>query len=993
MPIRLALIATLLVCNQFLLLSQPNVQASLNKANMLVKKNTSEAFVLIQEIRNQAIDKNDIITELKCLDLLGELRRSLSLVQQERIASWMKQRLSAFGTDRSLAVAQLHYLLGNFFTDQPAAADSALYHFNQALSIRLPIITGNSELVAQCYHGLGDVYKYIMHDYDEAEKNYEQALKIRESIVPIDTLAVARNYYNLATTNRSQGDFEKALEYGSTTVNLSRAIHHVAMLRNSYTVLANIYRDMHKSDKARDSYDKSIRLTLSSDKSASILAWNYIGIGETYLKDSLWDASIVNLHKAMPLLATLEKQGALTEELRNLWIHGQMKLAQAYLMKSDFPHVERTFRTHFLTLQRLQILAGRIRAESLTGYGDYQFVLKNYDSALHYYQSALHEAIPGFKSHKPFSNPDTEEVGNSFYIHEILSRKGKVFQQRYLDTSDREYVKLALREFLLAEKLMSRQRNTLEMDESKRKFLDSHFNLYEQVLWCIDVLHEQQPADSLRALAFRFMERSKARTLRDVLDKGPIARQQSEFNRSRFSLLDALYQEEQKTFSDSIRISALQQQLVTLDRQRKRNEEVMKEKFPGYMAATDSTYSTVQQVQHSIHNDQAVLEYFFGDESVYALCIRHDGVLYKRLGSADSIRNAADKLRAHFNDEHSISSREAFVNFATSSSVLYAYLLKPFHGILTGVKNIHIIPDGVISQVPFEVLISEKPSLREVNYWRLKYAVRHYSIGYSYSASLLLAKNFEARENPSVLAMGFGGGNERSSPDQMVNLGGSEHELDVLKGLFTRGKFLVGLKADKSEFKKLAPAFDIIHLAVHGRGDRDHHFSSSLFFKSSNDGSDDGQLHAYELYGLQLDAALAVLTACETGVGKAYKGEGMMSIATAFSYAGCQNTLMSLWKVNDQTSVGLMGMFYQNLLSGKRIDDALMMAKLNYLEEADEITADPRIWAPMVAYGKLTPVVKQNKSSTLVYSALTAALVLLLVFRWRGLLVLPSRRS
>ena len=96
---------------------------------------------------------------------------------------------------------------------------------------------------------------------------------------------------------------------------------------------------------------------------------------------------------------------------------------------------------------------------------------------------------------------------------------------------------------------------------------------------------------------------------------------------------------------------------------------------------------------------------------------------------------------------------------------------------------------------------------------------------------------------------------------------------------------------------------------------------------------------------------MAVLTACESGLGKGYKGEGMMSMASAFTYSGCENILMSLWKVNDQASKYLMDDFYGQLLEGVTIDDALRPAKLRYLERADELTADPKIWAPLVAYG------------------------------------------
>jgi CHAT domain-containing protein len=159
----------------------------------------------------------------------------------------------------------------------------------------------------------------------------------------------------------------------------------------------------------------------------------------------------------------------------------------------------------------------------------------------------------------------------------------------------------------------------------------------------------------------------------------------------------------------------------------------------------------------------------------------------------------------------------------------------------------------------------------------------------------------------------------------------------------------------------LSPEFDILHLAIHGTGDLNKNFAASLFFKSESDSVNDGELHAYELYGLKLKASMAVLTACESGLGKGYKGEGMLSMASAFTYSGCENILMSLWKVNDQISINIMNSFYDHLEKGTTIDDALRLSKLAYLESADELTADPKVWATMVAYGSLDNVFNEDK--------------------------------
>jgi CHAT domain-containing protein len=166
-------------------------------------------------------------------------------------------------------------------------------------------------------------------------------------------------------------------------------------------------------------------------------------------------------------------------------------------------------------------------------------------------------------------------------------------------------------------------------------------------------------------------------------------------------------------------------------------------------------------------------------------------------------------------------------------------------------------------------------------------------------------------------------------------------------------------------------------------GDVQKTFAASLYFRSKYDKKDDGELHAYELYGLKLKALMAVLSSCESGVGKGFRGEGMISMASAFTYSGCENILMSLWKVNDQASILLMDDFYKHLSKGRTIDEALRTAKLNYLETADELTADPKIWAPLVAYGSLEPIFQKDKSRIFTILGIVCCfIILLLTFRF-----------
>ena len=122
------------------------------------------------------------------------------------------------------------------------------------------------------------------------------------------------------------------------------------------------------------------------------------------------------------------------------------------------------------------------------------------------------------------------------------------------------------------------------------------------------------------------------------------------------------------------------------------------------------------------------------------------------------------------------------------------------------------------------------------------------------------------------------------------------------------------------------------------------------------DTTEDNKLYAYEVYNLKLNAQMAVLSSCSSGFGKMQKGEGMMSLARGFIYAGCPSIIMTLWQVADQSSSELMTSFYKYLKKGKSKQEAMRLAKIEYLESADDITSNPYFWSGFVVLGDSSPI-------------------------------------
>jgi CHAT domain-containing protein len=138
---------------------------------------------------------------------------------------------------------------------------------------------------------------------------------------------------------------------------------------------------------------------------------------------------------------------------------------------------------------------------------------------------------------------------------------------------------------------------------------------------------------------------------------------------------------------------------------------------------------------------------------------------------------------------------------------------------------------------------------------------------------------------------------------------------------------------------------------------------SQLVFSApdTTNSTDDGVLYTSELFSMSLQSKMAVLSACQTGDGAIIEGEGILSLARGFFYAGVPSVVMTLWSVDDARSALIMESFYKYLKKGYSKGHALRQAKLDLLETGDPLTAHPRFWAGYVSIGNQNPVTKNNQ--------------------------------
>jgi len=195
--------------------------------------------------------------------------------------------------------------------------------------------------------------------------------------------------------------------------------------------------------------------------------------------------------------------------------------------------------------------------------------------------------------------------------------------------------------------------------------------------------------------------------------------------------------------------------------------------------------------------------------------------------------------------------------------------------------------------------------------------------------------------------------------ENFCELPGSEVEVDEIAAAFAAQKAksvrYFGPQATKETFKKAVKTARYVHLATHSFiNDSSPSLSGIAFFNSPSLQADEREdstiLYAGEVYNLELNADLVVLSSCESGIGKLIKGEGMIALTRGFLYAGARNVMVSLWKVSDQSATDLMPEFYRRVLEGESYSAALRSAKLGLLKKNKN--ASPAMWGCFILYGR-----------------------------------------
>jgi CHAT domain-containing protein len=351
----------------------------------------------------------------------------------------------------------------------------------------------------------------------------------------------------------------------------------------------------------------------------------------------------------------------------------------------------------------------------------------------------------------------------------------------------------------------------------------------------------------------------------------------------------------------------------------------------------------VEAIQIQLKPDQEILRYYVSDSSIFLLQISQQNLVLTRLGEKENLIEKTKLLH------HRIAGLRP--DYSELLTALSKSLLKPVLRDLNKIRQYIVVPDESLGFLPFEVLMTDKGK-------PLAYS---HAVVYSYSLPLFhihqqLGRNPEFRNRNKLIAFAPEYKTAQDGTESMAKRGEDLYQLEFatreareITTIFN-GILVNGMAADRNSFLEQLGSFDIYHLAMHAELDSISYESTNLIF------SKDERLYFHELYQLDFPAEMVVLSACNTGIGAMEKGEGLMSLSHALSFAGVRSSVYSLWEVPDKETAEIITRFYQLLAEGFDKSVALQLAKKEFLD-ANPSKQHPYFWAGFIINGNSSPIV------------------------------------
>ncbi|MFI5152246.1 MAG: CHAT domain-containing protein [Chitinophagales bacterium] len=569
----------------------------------------------------------------------------------------------------------------------------------------------------------------------------------------------------------------------------------------------------------------------------------------------------------------------------------------------------------------------------------------------------LQNAIGIFSGH--FKNPDYHAnpivfTGTFAYywLFEALSKKAATLDSAFRRDRKEDLLLAEASTYKSLIALLSYIEKSYDTDDAKIFLKKRSWNIYQEAINVSLELNQRHPLENYLEEAFQISEKNKAsivianlkeRGIDGVEGNGSEVIRNIKYNIARLNVQYNQTQDLRVQQAISKEKSHYEIELAEIQKRLEQNNEYCRLKY-------SDAYPSVKELQVHLQQNQALISFHLSTGSLKAFIITQSGFSLLNIDSLENFQVHADEwinqLKASENGKKWV--------IGESGAYLYNHLIKPVQSLIPDKNEWMIIPDGILYFLPFESLPWGQSR---------DYVLQKIAISYQFSARLLIEQSEKGENSNSdnqVLAFApftkAGATFQKAGIGSMEALTASAEEIDG-----TNGAHFTDNQATKDAFLEEVSHYPIVHLATHAVSDLNNSAGSFVAFYPKHESFTDDCLFLEELYGLNMgNIRLMMISACETGKGELLHNEGVMSIARAFTYAGCKSVVNSLWKADDHATAFILKHFNKYLSEGLSKSKALQKAKLDYLN-SDAIYKSPDYWSHLILVGNPAPLYKTKK--------------------------------
>ncbi len=548
----------------------------------------------------------------------------------------------------------------------------------------------------------------------------------------------------------------------------------------------------------------------------------------------------------------------------------------------------------------------------------------------------------GYDESKPENIDSIISIKDMFIV---IKRDIDVSWDLYQKTKDRTFLNSILDKMELSKKLLAIHFDNIQNAESIHALIKSRKSIFDKSIKSSLELYRITKSKEHLKEALVLINLNRSRKLQEALKKKEVfgyfdVPRKKAIEKEEIEIELHRLNGDKEYAATNIEIDSLNSLIYETYRKKTAWHKNVSEAYPKY----NSFYANDSILLYQPQSGELLIDTYEGDDFLSLFMIDHHSISVINLEKNNQFESLFKKTNLGLKEKDSKQTFKELMAFLSIPTIDQ-----------NEIKTIKIIPSGKFLKIPFEILVSDD------QYWIEKFDISYHP------SQQLMSHPFSKQKNNGKIGIYAADYNsiesiEDQSPiyaalvrDGSYNLPGAVLEAQKINEIFTADLYS-GDDCNVATFKEKAYQNEVLHLAMHSILNPDDGMKSYLLFGDEKDTIN--RLYTYELYDQKLNAALAVLSACNTGMGELQYGEGALSLAHAFNYAGVPSTVSSLWKVPDQATSYIMVEFYKNLKKGFRKDESLRQAKLSYLNDdtISENLKTPYHWAGFIVSGSTDPI-------------------------------------